>query len=112
MEIIAQEVDRRGTGRFPAKGGADGVDVAPVQPGAVMEVLRIAVAIDVYSGEARPQALRQGQVQHALHLPGIIIAIFHLARSVRSEELRLGKECVCTCRYRWSPYNYKKHKYK
>src|SRR3546814_19730917 len=24
---------------------------------------------------------------------------------LRSEERRVGKECVCTCRYRWSPYN-------
>src|SRR3546814_12138765 len=23
----------------------------------------------------------------------------------RSEERRVGKECVVTCRYRWSPYN-------
>src|SRR3546814_15588014 len=23
----------------------------------------------------------------------------------RSEERRVGKECVCTCRYRWSPQN-------
>src|SRR3546814_16915771 len=23
----------------------------------------------------------------------------------RSEERRVGKECVSTCRYRWSPYN-------
>src|SRR3546814_19637751 len=29
----------------------------------------------------------------------------------RSEERRVGKECVSTCRSRWSPYNYKqKHK--
>src|SRR3546814_21021151 len=26
----------------------------------------------------------------------------------RSEERRGGKECVCTCRSRWSPYNKKK----
>src|SRR3546814_12714002 len=26
----------------------------------------------------------------------------------RSEERRVGKECVSTCRYRWSPYHYKK----
>src|SRR3546814_18612086 len=26
----------------------------------------------------------------------------------RSEERRVGKECVSTCRYRWSRYNYKK----
>src|SRR3546814_16851023 len=28
---------------------------------------------------------------------------------VRSEERRVGKECVSTCRSRWSPYNYKKN---
>src|SRR3546814_14816662 len=28
----------------------------------------------------------------------------------RSEERRVGKECVSTCRYRWSPYNSKKKK--
>src|SRR3546814_6061699 len=27
---------------------------------------------------------------------------------VRSEERRVGKECVRTCRSRWSPYHYKK----
>src|SRR3546814_18528908 len=26
----------------------------------------------------------------------------------RSEESRVGKECVSTCRSRWSPYHYKK----
>src|SRR3546814_15742371 len=32
-----------------------------------------------------------------------------LARAVgRSEERRVGKECVSTCRSRWSPYHYKK----
>src|SRR3546814_6675221 len=31
---------------------------------------------------------------------------------VRSEERRVGKECVRTCRSRWSPYNYnKQHTY-
>src|SRR3546814_17173773 len=34
-----------------------------------------------------------------------------LARAIeqiRSEERRVGKECVRTCRSRWSPYHYKK----
>src|SRR3546814_15565733 len=31
-----------------------------------------------------------------------------LAGGLRSEERRVGKECVSTCRYRWSPYHYKK----
>src|SRR3546814_18635905 len=29
-------------------------------------------------------------------------------RPPRSEERRVGKECVSTCRYRWSPYHLKK----
>src|SRR3546814_14883077 len=32
--------------------------------------------------------------------------------SSRSEERRVGKECVSTCRYRWAAYNYKKKKRK
>src|SRR3546814_12591379 len=31
-----------------------------------------------------------------------------VCRQARSEERRAGKECVSTCRYRWSPYHYKK----
>src|SRR3546814_18269633 len=31
-------------------------------------------------------------------------------RRLRSEERRVGKECVSTCRSRWSPYHYKKKK--
>src|SRR3546814_18551705 len=30
--------------------------------------------------------------------------------AVRSEERRVGKECVSTCRSRWSPYHSKKKK--
>src|SRR3546814_3070172 len=30
-------------------------------------------------------------------------------RRARSEERRVGKECVSTGRSRWSPYNYKKN---
>src|SRR3546814_12658529 len=30
-------------------------------------------------------------------------------RRHRSEERRVGKECVSTCRSRWSPYHYKKN---
>src|SRR5213078_5028441 len=29
---------------------------------------------------------------------------------MRSEERRVGKECELKCRYRWSPYHYKKNK--
>src|SRR3546814_20709288 len=32
----------------------------------------------------------------------------YTANPIRSEERRVGKECVSTCRYRWSPYPSKK----
>src|SRR3546814_9764557 len=34
---------------------------------------------------------------------------FYQGWSGRSEERRVGKECVSTCRSRWSPYHYKKN---
>src|SRR3546814_6717261 len=34
-----------------------------------------------------------------------IIIRRHPARPFRSEERRVGKECVSTCRSRWSPYH-------
>src|SRR3546814_15152664 len=37
-------------------------------------------------------------------------AVFYTARN-RSEERRVGKDCVSTCRSRWSPYHYKKKKH-
>src|SRR3546814_12621859 len=35
-------------------------------------------------------------------------SILEAHRTIRSEERRVGKECVSTCRSRWSPYHYKK----
>src|SRR3546814_12315022 len=37
----------------------------------------------------------------------LVLAAAHLApgQPVRSEERRVGKECVSTCRSRWSPYH-------
>src|SRR3546814_5040817 len=48
--------------------------------------------------------------QHRIALPGGGIDYTTEAgrtaiRDVRSEERRVGKECVSTCRSRWSPYN-------
>src|SRR3546814_21034860 len=39
-------------------------------------------------------------------VPGLIMmAVIQNAFANRSEERRVGKECVSTCRSRWSPYN-------
>src|SRR3546814_17037969 len=50
--------------------------------------------------------------QHLMPQLEQVIALIEQARSegvrIRSEERRVGKECVSTCRSRWSPYHYKK----
>src|SRR3546814_15407070 len=40
----------------------------------------------------------------------LIMQCLLLVELLRSEERRVGKECVSTCRSRWSPYHYKKKK--
>src|SRR3546814_17734631 len=45
------------------------------------------------------RARRIGQVRRIVEVADIGID------AVRSEERRVGKECVSTCRYRWSPYH-------
>src|SRR3546814_11253022 len=37
-----------------------------------------------------------------------VIGLPNIRQQIRSEERRVGKECVSTCRSRWSPYHYKK----
>src|SRR3546814_16864817 len=46
----------------------------------------------------------------AHHLDELALWGLHLNdhAATRSEERRVGKECVSTCRSRWSPYHYKK----
>src|SRR3546814_13393933 len=49
-------------------------------------------------------------VQHSRTMPGStegepVETNAHPFRMERSEERRVGKECVSTCRSRWSPYN-------
>src|SRR3546814_19038015 len=61
------------------------------------------------------QAVRMERIQ------GVLVSLLHTqaaaivkrvpedpSRSFRSEERRVGKECVSTCRSRWSPYHQKK----
>src|SRR3546814_17046219 len=42
----------------------------------------------------------------------LILKIKRHVLKPRSEERRVGKECVSTCRFRWSPYNSKKKNHK
>src|SRR3546814_12691083 len=45
-------------------------------------------------------------VEFKVDVPGNYVLVDHaLSRMERSEERRVGKECVSTCRSRWSPYD-------
>src|SRR3546814_11931298 len=61
-------------------------------------------------GEVR--LLHGGRI-YALHPPGDFapLTLPPPPASPRSEERRVGKECVSTCRSRWSPYLYTKKQY-
>src|SRR3546814_18314664 len=65
-----------------------------------------------------------GTLRQTIYVPGKLFSVNQTTsenvpglfarneRLVRSEERRVGKECVSTCRSRWSPYHYKKTKTK
>src|SRR3546814_196207 len=41
-----------------------------------------------------------------VHVPAAAVSLsLYAAMAVRSEECRVGKECVSTCSSRWSPYH-------
>src|SRR3546814_19229509 len=56
-------------------------------------------------GPWRPTQLRL-EVEAQRSLGGTLSGF--MPRQARSEERRVGKECVSTCSSRWSPYHYKK----
>src|SRR3546814_14746243 len=52
-----------------------------------------------YAGTAHVSLSHQEYLDALYDDPGLVLAI----RGVGSEERRVGKECVSTCRSRWSP---------
>src|SRR3546814_12856977 len=73
-----------GRGRFPARGGGGG----PGGGDRLRRDRRLA-----YRTSARRARACQGEGGRDRH------------SALRSEERRVGKECVSTCRSRWSPYH-------
>src|SRR3546814_8911845 len=55
-------------------------------------------------GNLTVQVLEEGV--HSGDASGVVPSSFRILRDLlRSEERRVGKECVSTCRSRWSPYH-------
>src|SRR3546814_12361258 len=56
--------------------------------------------------DKRPEKLDWRTDMHGkVMLPGFVDAHGHIMDLGRSEERRVGKECVSKCRSRWSPYH-------
>src|SRR3546814_19175559 len=66
----------------------------------------IVCALKPELGPALPQSERSTWPEKFAALRSVILPILLIAAvlgSIRSEERRVGKECVSTCRSRWSP---------
>src|SRR3546814_17177186 len=89
-----------------AGGGAEVDDVLVDRDGALHRRLVVAVGVQDL---LVPGLGAEGDLGRDLHEPGGVggaVALDHPeAAALRSEERRVGKECVSTCRSGWSPYN-------
>src|SRR3546814_17707409 len=101
---MAAEDDVAAAGLVGAGGNVDG---------AVVERLVVAhrlghVGVDV----GQVAEVRAFELQYRRRIGSVDLGIGDEqfgAESLRSEERRVGKECVSTCRSRWSPYHYNKN---
>src|SRR3546814_12362890 len=61
----------------------------------------------VFDAFAMYNALRRyaGRIELKGRVDGVAASAATLPLIARSEERRVGKECVSTCRFRWAPYN-------
>src|SRR3546814_15367417 len=73
-----------------------------------LAIFQAVAAVNSVSGGARRLNISQSAVskQLAEFERSVGVSLFQrLPRGMRSEERRVGKECVSTCRSRWSPYH-------
>src|SRR3546814_9878296 len=102
-DLVDRAADRIGVvvGELPG-GHAD----PGAQPIEAVRIAELGVALVVHRGLAAADVVRRTAV---LMQPGIADAAVDGAVGndvvMRSEERRGGKECVSTCRSRWSPYH-------
>src|SRR3546814_14610535 len=95
------------------RGGEFRVELASNEPGMIRSLDHFhqrAVAGTPGNLQARCLQLRQQVVVHfvtmAMALDDALLAVaLEYVGAGRSEERRVGKECVSTCRSRWSPYH-------
>src|SRR3546814_15390604 len=93
------------------RGRSRGVEIRPDHaPGAIERIAQHCALLDMSEAEFRPILSMIGRLNRSLIGTRAEPADFAALRRVmaeqdRSEERRVGKECVSTCRSRWLPYH-------
>src|SRR3546814_11278469 len=93
--------DLCGSGQQPAHLAQRGHENLDLLVRVVERQRRAAGGADAEPLQQRVRAVLAGTDRHALDV--------EQGGQVRSEERRVGQECVSTCRSRWSPYHEKKN---
>src|SRR3546814_12657285 len=90
-------------------GGYIGLEAAAVLTKAGKKVVLLEALDRVLARVAGADLSRFYEKEHRDHgvdlRLGVCVDAFEGDTHVRSEERRVGKECVSTCRSRWSPYH-------
>src|SRR3546814_1340274 len=80
----------------------------------LLDVADATTALDIATARINDRTVEVGEAGHAAREHGRALVNIRRRRIVncgfveayqRSEERRVGKECVSTCRSRWSPYH-------
>src|SRR3546814_11378656 len=74
------------------------------------DLFRVLRWIDARAGARKPLGRASTPRDEPVRMrqtPSMAFAPSTLSAASRSEERRVGKECVSPCRSRWSPYHYK-----
>src|SRR3546814_7691966 len=111
-------LDRDGVQHTAPDGQMDGAGVDGIDPHQLAADLRTRPDIDLikilHCGDRKYRRFLVGDCRQQFDIGREIepadIAISIASIGPRSAERRVGKECVSTCRSRWSPYHKKKNK--
>src|SRR3546814_17920961 len=86
--------------------------VGESMPVSIATVLSIEPTISAHLAIACGKLLIVGRIDRSISIRGRRTRRYKPSDMQRSEERRVGKECVSKCRSRWAPYHYKKQKQK
>jgi len=87
VEVLCHDVQRGAARGFPPHRTADAVHVAVVVAIAVELVERVAVAVEIIAGHPDAERVADREVDHALELNAVVVAVIGLARRAEAGEI-------------------------